>query len=151
MKHSKKLSRRHFVRKAASAGLAAGAVPFIIDGKPRTDQIILEPEHILENKKVSANDKLRLGVIGTGIIAHYNIDVALQTGMVELAACCDLYDGRLIRAKEMYGNHIKTTRDYREILNMDDIDIVLIATPDHWHDIISIDAMKAGKPIYLSP
>ncbi|MFC2125058.1 Gfo/Idh/MocA family protein, partial [Bacteroidota bacterium] len=139
---------RHFVKKAASAGLVAGAVPFIIDGKPRTDRVTLEPLEILEKKKYAANDKLRLGVIGTGIISHFNIDVALQTGGVELAACCDLYDGRLTRAKEMYGNHIITTRDYREILNRDDIDLVLIATPDHWHDIITIDAMKAGKAVY---
>ena len=65
-----------------------------------------------------------------------------------MAAVCDLYDGRLTRSKEMYGNDLRVTRDYREILAMDDIDVVLIATPDHWHDIISIDAMKAGKAIY---
>jgi predicted dehydrogenase len=87
-------------------------------------------------------------VIGTGIIGFYNIRSALTVPGVELAAVCDLYDGRLTRAKELFGQDIVATRDYREILGRDDIDVVLIATPDHWHDIISIDAMRAGKAVY---
>jgi predicted dehydrogenase len=87
-------------------------------------------------------------VIGTGIIGFYNIHSAKTVPGVELAAVCDLYDGRLTRAKEVFGQDIVTTRDYREVLARDDIDVVLVATPDHWHDIICIDAMKAGKAVY---
>ncbi len=99
-------------------------------------------------RRFAANDTIRLGVIGTGIIGFYNIHSAKTVPGVELAAVCDLYDGRLTRAKEVFGQDIVTTRDYREVLARDDIDVVLVATPDHWHDIICIDAMKAGKAVY---
>jgi predicted dehydrogenase len=149
MKKNKKFTRRSFVSGLARGSLVAGALPFVSVGKPSTERVILKREPLPDlQKKYSANDTVRLGVIGTGIIGFYNITSALTVPGVELAAVCDLYDGRLTRAKEIYGNGIFTTRDYREILNRDDIDVVLVATPDHWHDIISIDAMKAGKAIY---
>jgi predicted dehydrogenase len=149
MRREKNFSRRKFVKGLAQGSLVAGAFPYIATSKPSKERVILKPEpHPDRNKMFAANDKLRLGVIGTGIIGFYNINSALTVPGVELAAVCDLYDGRLTRAKEVFGQDIFTTKDYREILNRNDIDVVLIATPDHWHDIITIDAMKAGKPIY---
>jgi predicted dehydrogenase len=149
MRRKKKASRREFLKDLAQGSLVAGAFPYILTRKPSQETVILERDaHRDRNKKFAANDTIRLGVIGTGIIGFYNIRSALTVPGVELAAVCDLYDGRLTRAKELFGQNIIATRDYREILARDDIDVVLVATPDHWHDIISVDAMRAGKAVY---
>jgi predicted dehydrogenase len=148
MRRDNKPSRRTFLKDVAQGSLVAGAFPFIATHRPSRERVVLERAPQDRDRAFSANDTVRLGVIGTGIIAFYNIRSALTVPGLELAAVCDLYDGRLTRAKEMFGQGLVTTRDYREILARDDIDAVLVATPDHWHDIISIDAMRAGKAVY---
>ncbi|MEO7768794.1 MAG: Gfo/Idh/MocA family oxidoreductase, partial [Ferruginibacter sp.] len=105
-------------------------------------------KQLISTKKISANDKIRIGLIGSGIIGHYDADTALKVDGVELVAVCDLYTGRLDRAKEKWGSPQFTTKDYRELLAKKDIDAVLICTPDHWHQRIAIDAMNAGKHVY---
>jgi len=94
------------------------------------------------------NDKIRIALIGAGGMGSGDVNSALTTGLAELVAVADIYDGRLTRAKEIWGSHIQTTRDYREILAKKDIDAVIIGTPDHWHAKISVDAMNAGKDVY---
>jgi predicted dehydrogenase len=98
--------------------------------------------------QVSANDKIRIATIGHGGMGSGDTRYACSVEGVELAAVCDLYDGRLEHAKEIYGKQIFTTRDYREILSRKDIDCVIVATPDHWHAPICIAAMEAGKDVY---
>ena len=105
-------------------------------------------EDELKKIKISKNDHIRIGLIGCGIIGHYDASTALKVPGVELVAVADLYDERLKRAKEKWGKDLFITRDYREIIKRDNIDAVLICTPDHWHDTISIDAMNAGKHVY---
>ncbi len=131
--------RRKFIKK-----LSAGAALMTVG----TDVFSRETRIIPNNYRISANDKVRIGLIGSGIIGHYDLDTALKVPGVEVAAVCDLYDGRLERAKEKWGTDLFTTRDYREILNRKDIDAVLICVPDHWHSRISIDALNAGKHVY---
>lgn len=73
----------------------------------------------------------------------------MQIPGVKLVGVCDLYSGRLERTKELYGKDIFTTKNYKDILDRKDVDAVIIATTDHWHDRISIDAMNKGKHVYV--
>lgn len=99
-------------------------------------------------QKISANDRIRIATIGVGGMGSGDTRYALQVPGVELAAVADVYDGRLARAREVWGSQIFTTRDYREVLARPDIDAVIVATPDHWHSRITIDALAAGKDVY---
>ena len=147
MKKNKRSTRRDFLTKF-SMGTAALITPTLLDAKNKSiRKEILQPENI--SNKYAANDNIRLATIGFGIQGIGDTSNAVRVEGVEFVAACDLYTGRLERAKEIYGNDIFTTRDYREILSKSDIDAVIIATPDHWHERIAIDAMKAGKAVYL--
>lgn len=130
-------TRRNFLKLAGATTLTAGAT---------THQLAAEP--VEQDQKISANDRIRLAVIGIGEMGNGDTQTALRVPGVELVAAADVYDGRLIRAKEVYGNHLFTTRDYREVLARPDVDAVIVATPDHWHSQITIDAVKAGKDVY---
>jgi predicted dehydrogenase len=137
-----KNSRRKFI-KNLSGTAAAITIPSRLTEEEGTIRHMLT-----SNAKVTANDKIRIGLIGSGIIGHYDTDTALKVDGVELVAVCDLYKGRLDRAKEKWGKDLYTTNDYRELLAKKDIDAVLICTPDHWHQKIAIDAMNVGKHVY---
>lgn len=139
-----KNSRRKFI-KLATAGTIAASTPARLSAAPKVVQLESEPD---SQRQVSANDRIRLGLIGAGGMGFGDTETALRVNGVELVAAADLYDGRLARVKEVFGKNVVTTRDYREILSRSDIDAVIIATPDHWHQQIAIEAMKAGKDVY---
>ncbi len=100
-------------------------------------------------KPPAANDKLQIALIGCGGMGHADLKSSLATGQTEIVAAADVYQGRLDAMKEQYGAQVSTSRDYREILARKDVDYVIVATPDHWHQKISIDAMNAGKDVYV--
>lgn len=100
------------------------------------------------NRKYSSNDKVRLAGIGMGIQGFNDLNAALKVPGTEIVACCDLYTGRLERAKEVYGKQIFVTQRYEEILDRNDVDAVIVGTGDNWHSKICIDALKKGKAVY---
>ena len=140
-------SRRKFLRQlGGSSALLAGGPSLLI---PAQADARTYRESLIESiKPRSAADTINIGLIGAGIIGHFDLNCALKVPGTKVVAVADLYDPRLVRAKEVWGNDIFTTRDYREILTRKDVDAVLICVPDHWHDHISIDALKAGKHVY---
>ncbi len=95
-----------------------------------------------------ANDRVNVACIGFGIMGQGDVSTVNTVPGAKLVAVSDIYEGRLTKAREVYGKDIFTTRDYREILARPDIDAVIVATPDHWHQIIACDAMRAGKDVY---
>jgi predicted dehydrogenase len=145
-KTDKTKSRRNFLRDVTLGSVALTAAPQIMAKSYKQQEILKVREE--DTKKYAANDQINLALIGSGIQGIYDTTSALQVNGVKLVAACDLYTGRHARAKELWGSDIATTRDYREILNRKDVDAVIIATPDHWHKRISIDALKAGKAVY---
>lgn len=141
----KNTSRRLFLKKATLGSAALTTAPMIL-ASSYNQKIVLQRSY--ENKAYSANDQINLALIGSGIQGIYDTQTALRVQGVKLVAACDLYTGRLDRAKELWGDDIFVTRDYRELLRRKDIDAVIIATPDHWHTKITVDALKAGKAVY---
>jgi predicted dehydrogenase len=136
-------SRRSFLRSVAAASAASTvATVALADGvqelKPTVERL----------KPAGPNDRIRIATVGMGIIGFIDTETALKVPGVELVAAADLYEGRRIHAKEVYGDKVQTYVDYREILARKDVDAVLICVPDHWHAKISIDAMKSGKAVY---
>ncbi|MBT9188126.1 Gfo/Idh/MocA family protein [Zobellia russellii] len=138
-------SRRYFLKKAALGSAAVTSAPFILSAF-KDESFLMQRAY--ETSVFTSNDQINLALIGTGIQGIFDTQAALTVSGVKLVAACDLYTSRLERAKELWGEAIFTTRDYREILNRKDIDAVIIATPDHWHQKIVIDALQAGKHVY---
>jgi len=137
------MSRRRFVHGIAAGALAAGATPHVLSASERrVEQVMAARRHR------SANDQIQLAVIGAGGMGMADVATAVTVPGVRLVAACDVYDGRREVAKDKYGADVFTTRDHREILARDDVDAVIVGTPDHWHQRISVDALKAGKGVY---
>jgi len=145
-------SRRDFIAKstivAAGIGLGAGVIP-------------------VSGKVLGANDKIRVGFIGIGNRGTELLGLFMQQPDCEVAALCDIYEPYLQRDRskvnqrwvELLGSKIpqmgeqfptkpKQFTDFRKLLEDKSIDAVCIATPDHWHAIQTIEAIKAGKDVY---
>ncbi len=134
-------TRRSFLKKATLGSALITSAPLVLASSYQ-QKLLLSRDY--PNENFSHNDQINLGLIGSGIQGIHD----LKVDGVKLVAVCDLYKGRLDRAKELWGDDIAVTRDYRELLERKDIDAVIVATPDHWHKKITIDAMEAGKAVY---
>jgi predicted dehydrogenase len=136
---STNISRRKFVK--GLAGTAAGIATF---GSS------LGMSAISYSRIIGANERINVGVIGCGGMANAHMEALLkmnESDNVEIAAVCDIYTKRLDKAKEL--TKAQAFNKYQEILRIKDVDYVLIATPEHWHYQMTLDAIDAGKHIYV--
>jgi len=130
-------TRRDFLRKTAAGALIGGAAPYFRWTQPAF-------------ANDSANDRPRIGCIGTGDI-FTSTDGPQHAHFGDILAVCDVDSRHAQRAKhhpdigrgkpDVYG-------DYRKLLDRNDIDVVCIATPDHWHVKIAVEALQAGKHVF---
>lgn len=97
---------------------------------------------------LGANDRLRIGLIGCGGRGMYLMREMKETNDVTFGAVCDVYDARRDKAVHAAGAGAQAFGDYRQVA-MNEIDAVIVATPDHWHSAITVDACKAGKDVYV--
>ena len=128
------LDRRDFLK---STGVALAATSAIAATKGRV---------------IGANDRINVGIIGCGGRGRYVADAYASfaqkhNNACQIVAACDVYQKRQNMVAGKF--KVKGYLDYRELLNQSDVDAVVVATPDHWHCKMAIDAMEAGKDVYL--
>ena len=142
MKTNAQLSRRTFIRKAAAAAWLAGVAPQFV------------PSSVLgADGSVAPSNRINVGFIGVG--QHglaWNLPPYLRHKSAQVVAVCEVDNRRLFRAQETVNERNQNedcfaTKDFRELLARKDIDAVMISTPDHWHTIISLHAILAGKDV----
>jgi predicted dehydrogenase len=114
------------------------------------DAAALASVTILAKSDFGANDRIGVGVVGCGGMGGAHIGTVRrmkeQGEQVDLVAVCDVWEKRLEGAAK--GTGAKPYKDYRKLLEDKSVDAVCIATPDHWHAKIAVDAMEAGKDVY---
>lgn len=130
------ISRRSFIRNSSLIAGGAIVIPTLIPSCVK-----------------GANDKINLGMIGTGDHGiTWNLAAYLKLDNCRVVAACDVDSERTLKAKNLIDTHYKnqdckTFNDFRELLNRKDIDAVQISTPDHWHVPLSVLAIQAGKDV----
>ena len=131
MNRKKDFSRREFLQSSGAAGaglaLAGGLAP---------------------SRVLGANDRIRVGVLGTGQRAQYLMTLFKRVPSTEIVAVCDVYEPHRDKALGIAGPDAKACLDYREALDLKDVDAVIIGAPDHWHKTMLVDAVRAGKDVY---
>ena len=142
MTRSRQTNRRQFLQDSTLAAAGTLALPSII------------PSSALGlNGAVAPSERLVLGAIGTGGMGRGNLGDLMSNKDVQAVAVCDCDKNNAKNGQDdvnkKYGNDdCAVYHDFRELCGRKDIDIVLVATPDHWHALASIEAIKNGKDVY---
>ena len=126
-----KISRRDFNKSAA-----LGAVSLALSAGPAVHNVL------------GANDRIGIGLIGSGGMGRADLRDFLRTEQVDAIAIADPYQPNLDEGLGMTLGKAKGYKDFRQVLDHKDIDAVIVATPDHWHAIPMIAACEAGKDVY---
>jgi predicted dehydrogenase len=138
MDHSS-LTRRQFIR--FGTGIVAASTAMKVT--------VLEPNlPSAYSRVVPPSDTVRFASIGTGVRGCELLQSSLRVPGIECVAVCDLYDSRHEAAKEAAKKDIPASRDYRKILDRKDVDAVIVATADHQHRKVLVDACLSGKDVY---
>jgi predicted dehydrogenase len=133
------INRRQFMQKSLVGAAAAPLVARSVGADPGPAP-----------QAVSANDRIQMGIIGVGARVQSGVmQAAMADPGVEIVGVCDAYKGRIERAIERTGGRAKDYGDWRTLLADKSIDAVIISTPDHWHKDQTIEALAAGKDVYL--
>ncbi len=127
-----KMNRRTFV--SASVGGAAGAA--LSSGSSR-------------GGARGANERVTVACIGCGGMGRANLNDFLRMDDVQVAAVCDVWEHNRQRSVQMTGGEAASFGDFRRVLELQNVDAVIVATPDHWHAPIAIAACEAGKDVYV--
>ncbi|MBP6964527.1 MAG: Gfo/Idh/MocA family oxidoreductase [Armatimonadetes bacterium] len=139
-----RMNRREFLETSGKAALGVG-LGVTVAGALATPARAQAP-------RVGANDKILMGAIGVGGMGTGNMNAFMEQPEVEVVAVCDVDSNFLNRAAGMvegkYGRKPKAFKDFRELLDMKEIDAVMIGTPDHWHALPFITACEAGKDVF---
>ena len=133
---SEPIQRRHFLKGSLGAAAAVSSYAWPVRTQAR-------------DKARGANQRINLAWIGCGQRGSVLYNHLKKISDVEVVAACDVYTPHARRAQRLIGSRCKTYRDFRQMLDRDDIDAVLIATPDHWHAIPTVLACQAGKDVYV--
>jgi predicted dehydrogenase len=101
---------------------------------------------------VGANDRINIGCVGMGgrgtyVAGKFTKYAEANNNACQIVAVCDVYEKR--KAREAAKYNCKGYLDYREVINQPDVDVVIVATPDHWHARVALEAMDHGKDVYL--
>jgi predicted dehydrogenase len=135
-------NRRSFLQQTSV--LAAGALLTSFDSHPFS-----------RHRRMAPSDQINIGAIGLNGMGWADLSAALKQPGVNVVAICDVdsnvLDSRMkdLAALKLDTSRIKTYSDYRKVLERKDIDAVIIGTPDHWHALIMIEAVRAGKDVYV--
>ena len=130
-----KMSRRDFNKSAV-----LGTVSLALSAGPAVGNVL------------GANDRIGVGLIGSGGQGRYDLGSFIKTNQVDVVALCDVWDLRLsetLVGLNLSSEKVKSYKDFRKLLEHKDIDAVIVATPEHWHAIPMIMACEAGKDVYV--
>lgn len=121
-------NRRSFLKAAAGAGLLTATS---------------------YSRVLGANDRVNLGVIGYGLIGKRHVDTFRQLSDVDITAVSDCHKGRLAEGVAAAGGRATPYSDFRALLDDKSLQAVIVATPDHWHALLTMLACAAGKDVYV--
>ena len=150
MAEDNNVSRRDFLKTATASGVVAATTLMASERAP----LAASTSATTKRRVLGANDRVRIGLVGVkgmgGGHLRNLVGPDMKDDNVEVVAVCDLWQTARQRAQQTAQlPDARVYSDYRRLLENDDVDAVVVATPDHWHGRIGIDALLSGKHVYI--